>query len=285
MRKVCLARKVSFCMLFKLKMKKYLSYCWAILLFVLFSCSNEDFGENQNIILPKVLKTIYPDNPSDNFETNIVYNENKIVKVSNKFERIGYSYRDNLISSEVKYNIQNGEEVKYSETFYEYEKGSLKTVSKILNGKQMKYVYSKNDNGSVTMETYIFDTQTKIESKNPGLVVLTMENGNLINLVSNWGYDNVITCSRFQYDKYNNAFKNVLGFNLLLGQEIFGSETNISSFNNLTRYSYSPIVSGSIVFEPYACTMVYEYNKKSYPIKKTTYDYAGRIISITEYGY
>lgn len=269
----------------QMNMKKYLSYCWAIVLFVLFSCSNEEYVENQNMILPKVLKTIYPDSPSDNFETNIVYNENKIVKVSNKFERIDYSYSGNFISAEVKYNIQNGKEVKYSETFYEYENESLKTVSKILNGEQMRYVYSKNDDGSINMESYIFDTQTKKESKNPGLDVLTIDNGNLINMVSEWGYNDVITCSRFQYDKYNNAFKNVLGFNLLLGQEIFGSEINISSFNNLTRHSYSPIVSGSIVFEPYSCTMVYEYNKKSYPIKKTTYDYAGRIINITEYEY
>ncbi|MFD2941302.1 hypothetical protein [Flavobacterium notoginsengisoli] len=266
-------------------MKKHLCYCCTIIFLSLFSCTTEEYAASENRILPKVLKTIYPDNPSGNFETTIFYDENRIVKVSNKFEKIDYSYNGNFISSEVKYNIINGEEVKYSETFYEYENESLKTVSTIMNGERTRFVYSKNDDGSVNMETYIFDTETKKESKNPGLSVLTFNNGNLINLVSNWGYNDVITCSRFQYDGQHNAFKNVLGFKLLLGQNIFGSEVNISSPNNLTRHTDSPIVSGNIVFEPCANTMTYEYNKKGYPTRQTIYDYTGRIINITEYIY
>ncbi|WP_289665361.1 hypothetical protein [Flavobacterium panacagri] len=266
-------------------MKKYLSYCCTIILFVLFSCSNEEYMESQNMILPKTLKTIYPNNPSENFDVNIVYNGNKIVSTSNKLEKTAYSYNGNYIASETKYDIRNGQEIKYFETFYEYENESLKTVSKIMNGEETRSVYTKNGDDSITKEIYDFDVKTKKISDNPKQDVLTILNGNLINLVFNWGSNDVMTCSRFQYDAHYNAFKNVLGFNVLLDQEILGSELSVSSFNNLTRHSYSSIASGSIIFEPYSNSMVYEYNKKGYPTKKTTYDYADKIISIIEYVY
>lgn len=277
--------KASFCKLFILsKMKKHLLYSLSIVSFLLFSCSNEGYGYSEDIILPKTLNTIYPDHPEKKYVTNIVYKGNKIVIVSNKFQRIVYGYNDNRIGSEIKYTIENQQEIKLSETIYEYENEGLKTVLQTVNGQKTKWIYSKNADGSIVKETYSFDTENKKE-ENLGHTVLTIINGNLINLVSNWGYGDVVTCGKYEYDGNNNPFKNILGFDLLLDQEVFGLELNISSTNNLTKHNYYPITSGNIVFETYCNTMKYEYNKKGYPTKKTTYDYAGRILDIIEFVY
>jgi hypothetical protein len=266
-------------------MKKYLLYCLSIVSFLLFSCSNEGYGYSEDIILPKTLNTIYPDHTEKNYATTIVYNGNEIVTITNKDQRIVYGYNDNRIVSEIKYIIKNQHEIKYSETIYEYENEGLKTVSQTVNGQETKWIYNKNADGSIAKETYSFDAENKKEQKNLGHNVLTIINGNLINLVSDWEYGDVVTCGKYEYDGNNNPFKNVLGFDLLLDQEAFGLELNISSANNLTKHNYYPITSGNIVFEPYCNTIKYEYNQKGYPTKKTTYDYAGRKLDIVEFVY
>ncbi|HEY1193851.1 hypothetical protein, partial [Flavobacterium sp.] len=148
-------------------MKNYLLFSLSIVSFLLLSCSNEGYGYNENVVLPKILKTIYPDYPERNYTTNIEYNANKIVTVSNKFQRIEYNYNENRIVSEIEYNIENQKKIKYSETFYEYENESLKTVWQTVNEEKKRWVYSKNADGSITKETYTYDTENKKEQKNP----------------------------------------------------------------------------------------------------------------------
>lgn len=266
-------------------MKNYLLFSLSIVSFLLLSCSNEGYGYNENVVLPKILKTIYPDYPEGNYTTNIEYNANKIVTVSNKFQRIEYNYNENRIVSEIKYNIENQKKIKYSETFYEYENESLKTVWQTVNEEKKRWVYSKNADGSITKETYTYDAENEKEQKNPGLTTLTIVNRNLVNQVSNWGYCDVVTCCKCEYDGNNNPFKNILGFDLLLDQEVLGLNLNISSNNNLIKHNFFPISTGNIVFEPDCNTMKYEYNQKGYPTKKTTYDYAGRIVDIVQFFY
>jgi YD repeat-containing protein len=268
-------------------MQKKLLYCLSVFLLILNSCSTENYDSSENTILPKTLITLYPDNPERNFVTKIIYEGNKIVSISNKSGRTDYTYDGDHILSEIKYNLTDGQKVKY--TKYGYTNDSLKTVTTSLNEKETKYVYIYNDDGTISKETYDLDSNTGKESKKTEQDILTFVNGNVVKSESNWGGSgtDVLTTSRYEYDTNNNAFKNITGLNLLLDQANFGTEISFSSANNLKRHivfsSQGP--SSNIEFEPYANTMKYEYNKRGYPTKKTTYDYAERITEIVEYTY
>lgn len=258
-------------------MKQRFFYCFLGLLLMLVSCTNETYLKADNLVLPKKLKIIFPTSST----TNISYEGSKIWSISDEKSKTYYEYEGNHIAKETSYIGDAVKETKY----YDYENDLLKTVIVKSENKETKYIYNYNSDGTITKETYDLDSKTQKEVKDPGKTVYTIAEGNLMKLISDWGYRDVTTASRYEYDTKNNAFKNVLGFNLLLDQDEFGAEFNISSPNNLTRYTFFPIRSEGIVFEPYSNTFIYEYNKKGYPIKKTTFDYAERIIEIMEYSY
>lgn len=266
-------------------MKKYLLNCVLVFALSFNSCSNEESEKKENVILPKTLKTTYPNNPSENFVTTIIYDGSKIMSIRNKNEKIDYLYEGNYIGVETKYNFVNGQEVKYSETFYKYENDSLQTVTKQINDQKTKYIYTYNSDETITKETYTLDNETKKELKNSEKDVLTIDKGNLTNSVFNSGNQGIVSTSRYDYDTNNNAFKNVLGLNLLLDQAGFGTEKNISSGNNLKKYNISRNYVPDIIFEPFSFTMKYEYNENGYPTKKTIYDYTGKVTAIVEYKY
>ncbi|WP_264536462.1 hypothetical protein [Flavobacterium sp. N1736] len=263
-------------------MKKKLFYYLPLLLLVLSSCSGEDYVDNKNIVLPKTLKIIYPYNTSANFDTEIVYDANKIASISNKYRKREYVYNGTQIIKEIEYNLEYDQGK--SEKAYTYINDSLKTVTTVVHGQKTRYVYVYNIDGTVTIETYILDKETAKESKESESKVLTFNNGNLIKSVFNSTYGERSSTSRYDYDANNNAFKNVLGLDLLLDQANFGSELNLFSKNNIKKYSAFTIGSG-IVSEPYFETINYEYNKNGYPAKKTTYNYKGDITEIIEYIY
>lgn len=268
-------------------MKKKLLFCLSVFLLILNSCSKEDYDSSENTILPKTLTTIYPDYPDGNFVTKIIYDGNKIVSISNKSGRTDYTYDGDHILTEIKYNLTDGQKVKYTQ--YGYTNDSLKTVTTSLNGEETRYVYIYNNDGTIEKETYHLDNNKGKESKKTEQDILTFVNGNVVKSEFNSGGSgtDVITTSRYEYDTNNNAFKNITGLNLLLDQANFGTEISFSSANNIKRHIVFSIQapSSNIEFEPYANTMKYEYNKKGYPTKKTTYDYAERIIEIVEYTY
>ncbi|TDX14363.1 hypothetical protein EDB96_1100 [Flavobacterium sp. S87F.05.LMB.W.Kidney.N] len=266
-------------------MKKYLFFCLSVICFVLISCSDEEYMHSQNNIFPKTLHTKYPSAPSQNFLTTIVYDGSKILMISNEKEKIKYLYEGSYIVKETRYKLVNGREVEYSETSYEYENEDLKTVNVNLSGKVKKYVYSYKSDGTILKETYDFDNKTEKEFKNSENKILTFVRGNLTNSVFSWGFRDIVSTSRYDYDERNNAFKNVLGFSKLLDQINFESEQNISSSNNLKKYDVKINYVPDMIFEPCSYNMEYEYNKSGYPTKKTIYDYKGEIEEIVEYSY
>lgn len=189
-------------------MQKQLSYYLLAIIFILNSCSNEEYNYSVNTILPKTLKTIYPDYPKDNFSTDFIYDGNKIVSIRNKNEKRNYEYEGNNIVKETVYSLYKGEETKYAETNYSYKNDSLKTVTTLLNGEKIRYDYSYNNNGSINKEVYNLDNNTGKESKKSEKDLITIINGNIANSESDWGdnYD-VISTIKYEYDTNNNAFK------------------------------------------------------------------------------
>jgi len=224
------------------------------------------------------------------------YDDNKIVSISSEKSLIEFTYDGNQIVKEIQYSRYEGKETKYYEILYTYlndklETGVLTFGSQYQYGGK-KYMYSYNEDGTVKKETYDTDIKTGKQLENYSTGILTFENGNLIKSVSNWGDRPYITTCRYEYDVKNNAFKNILGLNLLLDLADFSSEFNFFSINNINTFNVvTNLVPGTdpklatIAFEPFGHTMNYEYNKKGYPTKRTMYDYKGDIKEIIEYTY
>lgn len=248
------------------------------------SCSNEENNNAANLVLPKTIT--YKDQNNKIYQTTaFTYDGNKMVSVSNKFVTIDFVYDGNRIVKETQYRDYGKSCIEKS---YSYSNDSLKTVTKLLNGKETRFLYINNGHGAIKKEVYDFDNKTGKESKSDENMVLTVLNGNIVKSEYNWGDGyNVISNSYYEYDTKNNVFKNVTGLNLLIDQFNFDDEMNLSSANNITRYKVHHIQNSksTIVFEPSGNVMKYEYNSKGYPTKKTTYDYTGNIIEIIEYTY
>ncbi len=269
-------------------MQKKLLCCLSVFFLVFNSCSNEEYYPSENTILPKTLKTIYPNSPSENYDNNFVYEGNKIVSITNKYGKKDYEYDGNHIVRETVYSFYKGEETKSNETLYVYENDRLKTVTKFAYGTATKYAYSYNNDGSVNIETYKLDSDTGKESKKSEKEVITIVNGNIIKSEYNWGDDyDVISIVKYEYDTNKNAFKNITGLNLLLDQFSLDYEPSLSSNNNMKRYYVNNIQgpTSNIVFEIHSFKMEYEYNKKGYPTRKVIYDYTEEIKQVNEFVY
>jgi hypothetical protein len=274
---------------------KLLYYLIASIALIFASCTNDDNSDNNSLILPKTITYRHQDNTIYQTAT-FTYDGNKIVSISSEKSLIEFTYDGNQIVKEIQYSRYEGKETKYYEILYTYLNDKLETGVLTFgsqyqyNGK--KYMYSYNEDGTVKKETYDTDIETGKQSENYSTDILTFENGNLIKSVSNWEDRPYITTCRYEYDVKNNAFKNILGLNLLLDLADFSSEFNFFSLNNInTFHVVTNLVPGTdpklatIAFEPFGNTMNYEYNKKGYPTKRTTYDYKGDIKEIIEYTY
>lgn len=267
--------------------KKLLCLLSAILL-VFTSCSNDENADYASLILPKTIT--YKDGNNKIYQTaTFDYNDNKIVSFSNGNVYIDFTYEGNKIVKEIRY-ANYGESC--IEKLYNYSNGSLKTVMKSVNGKESKYVYINNGDRTIKKEIYKIDKEGK-QSESYSIDMLTFEKGNIIKSVLHWAEGAYIDTYHYDYDTKKNAFKNILGLNLLLDQADFGSQLNFSSANNIKKYSIStsrnpeilPDPYEGIIFDPYAENSNYEYNKEGYPLKKTTFDYKGNITDIIEYTY
>ncbi|MDQ6527637.1 hypothetical protein [Flavobacterium sp. LHD-85] len=269
-------------------MQKKLLFCLSVIFLVFNSCSNEEYYPSENTILPKTIKTIYPTYPEENYDANFIYDGNKIVSIRNKNGKRNYEYDGNHIVRETVYSFYKGEETKSSETLFTYENNKLKTAAKFAYGIAAKYTYSYNNDGSITKEMCDLDIDTGKETKRTEKDVITIIDGNIVKSEYNWGegYD-VISIVKYEYDTNKNAFKNIMGLNLLLDQFSLDYETGLSSNNNMKGYYVRNIQGSSsgIIFEPQWFKMEYEYNKKGYPTKKITYDYAERIKEVIEFVY
>ncbi|MHC0442981.1 hypothetical protein [Flavobacterium sp. 3-210] len=266
-------------------MKKVLLFYLFCVFFVLLSCSNDEYKNEENMILPKTLTAKY--SKSSNVDvTNFVYDGNKIITATRKFTRSEYFYDGDKIVKEIKYSSELGKEEKISETKFTYENDKLIVVHTTEYGTQYKYLYNYKKDGTIVKETYEVSRVTGKEVKNAGNEVLLFSNGNLVKKTSNSEADSLIytrTCV-YNYDSSENPFKNVLGFDLLLGQISFDLEGNLSANNNLKNMEiYSSDQFGNTHNE-YINSFKYEYNSKGYPIKKTSYGMEG-MNAIIEYKY
>ncbi len=265
-----------------LSMKKVLLFC---VFFVLLSCSNDEYKNEENIILPKTLSVKYSGS-SHVDATNFVYKGNKIMTATRKFTRSEYLYDGDKIVKETKCNSESGKEVKISETTFIYENDKLIVAYKDGYGTQYKYLYNYKEDGTIFKEEYEVSSASGKELKTGRNEILEFINGNLVKRTSNYKVDSFTfsTTCVYNYDKNNNAFKNVLGFDLLLDQIGFDLEGNLSANNNLKNMEiYSSDQFGNTHCD-YINSFEYEYNSKGYPIKKMAYG-TGGMNEIIEYTY
>jgi len=263
-------------------MKKSLFYYLPLLLLLLNSCSNDENSDNTTLVLPK--KITCKDQNNKIYQTTVfTYDGNKIVNVSNEFVSIDFVYDGNRIVKEIQ-SRDNGRI--YIEKLYSYQNDKLHNLSYPHRGCEYIYTY---DNNTITRQIHEGDNKIRLDEDTEDIFIGV--NGNIVESKYNWenGYD-VISSSHYEYDTKNNVFKNVAGLNLLIDEVNtldFYDEIHLSSANNITRYKVDYIQGpkSTIVFEPSEYVMKYEYNSKGYPIKKTTYGYAGKIIETREYTY
>lgn len=253
-------------------MKKIL-YLFSVSLLLFTSCSSndDDSSDTTTYILPKVVKYSYP-NPDGNQTVIFVYNGNKIVSMDNTNTRIEYTYDGNVISKESVYNYVLGHGlIENYEITYTYADNKLATATIDgfwgHGGYKSKKVYTYNSDGTVTEDWYAIDLTTGAEKLlSEWQQIITLVNGNVVKSVHSNG-SSVTTTKEYVYDSKNNPFKNILGFNLLLGAGNSVSFFGWNSMNNVTRFTSASLGS------PYVSNIDYIYNSDNYPIKATTYPY------------
>lgn len=252
---------------------------FGVLALTLTSCSKDDDNTNgNNIFLPKTIQRTDEAFPVENKISTIVYDGNKIVSITNQFTKIEFTYTGNLITKKIDYNVSGVQPTKNSETSYAYANGKLQTVSSSITGiGSNKTEYTYNSDGTIKKETYI--TTSGVEVKLSNSELFTVVNGNLTKIVSS-GPNTTIT-DVYNYDTKNNVFKNVLGFSLLLDQQITHSlgQDIYSSVNNIEKSTET------INSNPIDYTAKYDYNAKGYPIKKTSYNQDGTVKEVFDYTY
>ncbi|MEZ0128744.1 hypothetical protein AB9T88_02685 [Flavobacterium sp. LBUM151] len=266
---------------------KLLYFLIASIVFIFASCTNDENSHDTILMLPKTI-TSKDGNNNIYQTTTFTYDENKIISISSENGLIEFEYNGNQIVKEIQYTKYKGEETKYYEIRYTYSNDKLETCVLTFGSQYQydgkKYIYSYNEDGTVTKATYKTDKKTGKQLENYS--TLKFENGNLIKTILNAENGQCLSTSQYDYDANKNAFKNILGLNLLLDQADFGSELNFSSANNINKYHLlsNPEI-GIIPCEPIFDTMDYEYNQQGYPIKQIRYDYKGDVKEIIEYTY
>ncbi|MEO8254694.1 MAG: hypothetical protein ABI554_09965 [Flavobacterium sp.] len=183
----------------------------------------------------------------------ITYNGNKIVSQNNTDGFIiNYTYTGDFIT---KIEAFDDEQKPYFTHEYTYVNGKIDTsiyYSYSDDSSTTEFKYTHNADGTVSYD--IVYTETSVGLPYVANGKYTFSNGNLIEAVysSNDGRKNVVT---YKYDKNNNVFKNVVGFNLLL-------DNKTCSVNNVVTMTQKlPDIN------PITTTFVYKYDSKNFPIE------------------
>jgi hypothetical protein len=253
-------------------MKKVFCLLSVIFLVCTSCCNDNDDSSNlaDSILVKKVLVT----SGDKVIEQKIIYDGYKIVSIIwNGGFRENFTYTGNLITKiedvdssgavlgGTEYNYNNGKI--YSSLSYKFF-----FVHEYLS--LVKFVH--NEDGTVSYQHYKVNSRTgEEEGKDSFSGKYFFKDGNRIKGES---YHNSVfeRSTSYEYDtKYNN-FKNVLGYNLLLGY--------MPSINNVVRsksIQKSGIVSEQVNF--------YVYNRQGYPTKKIVGVVDGVPFSVVKYGY
>lgn len=250
------------------------------------SCSNDDNSNNvNNVVLPKTIQLTNDKEPVQNMTSTFTYQGNKIVDISSPKAKSEFTYTGNQITKKVDYYMSKGQLEKIVETSYVYANGKLQSVNGISYGTAFRQVYTYNIDGTITKEAYTTDQNTGVESKSRESWLLTIVNGNLTKLVTISG--SFIGTHVYDYDAKNTAFKNILGFNLLLDQAITPSlgQKNYSSVNNIGKDTQSVVIDSQPFTNTIDYNAKYDYNTNGYPVKQTSYNQDGTVKEVFDYTY
>lgn len=260
-----------------INMKKIL-YFFGALAFALTSCSDEENSENpilpENYILPK--KSVYTEG-KDKFETVFVYDGNKIVSATSLTSKTVYTYTGDYITK--REDFSDGKIISKEE--YIYDDGKLGRIiyTNVSEGvTSVNSVFYSYDGNTIAYTYYHNDNDGNPIRGNEG--VLTYSGGNLVKKRELGKTLSAVSEVTYEYDTKNNPYKNILGYNLLIGS------TNL--VNNITK-STSYLVYVDPVFGEMKNTFVfsytYEYNDKGYPTKKVQSNSSNDIKFPTEFTY
>ncbi|OXA83394.1 hypothetical protein [Flavobacterium hercynium] len=272
-------------------------YFFTALLIILTSCSSDtDSVVEEPIVIEKpvvsepipepvvptdntVHRTIAQFYPSQTKIDNYTFEGNKVLSRKNDETETIYIYEGNrIVKQEGIRKDQFGLKSKKNEYQFIYEDGKLKTRTILEwsaeNADQqpsimMRTTYTHTSDNLVAYIDYIINLDTKKEAK-LGEGFLRYKDGNVIEnedialYITSKGGDFVEDPSRsvktivtYEYDKKNNPAKNILGYDLFLGQ------INDYGQNNILKKTVKRVGSDDINIE----TRDYIYNDKGYPVK------------------
>lgn len=243
-----------------------------IILAVLTSCSSD--SNEENLKEPVLIKEIEVSINGKNLTQKFFYDENRIKTMifPDGFQQ-HYTYTGDVITKIEEFDVQgNLSEIRK----YTYDNGKIFSVLKIVYQSIAPYYdsltkYVHNADGTVTYQKYklhFITGEVLQEEGTPGKIYF--KDGNIIK--SDWSSDYSIV---YEYDNKNNAYKNILGYNLLLDLE--------PTINNSTK-SISTSKWGGVIQSSESINL-YEYNSKGYPIKKQVSVENGKPFSILKFHY
>lgn len=234
-----------------------------IISLILPSCSNDENNSvKEELFLPKSISYTYQNHPEENYKSVMIYNENKIVSMNNGAVITRYTYDGNLITKLQRFSIDSqGKESKVRDVTYSYANGKLVKKIMVSNFSEehpagnfsVTTTYNHNTDGTISSIVYM-PNSTDIDYTG----ILTYQDKNLIKsvltVISDPSYGTEIDV--YEYDIKNNPLKNILGFDLLLGEISFFGSNNVLKLTRTTKQS------SEILYQP-----VYLYDQNSYPTK------------------
>lgn len=233
---------------------KKLIYFLCIPMLIMQGCSS-DSGNNVNVNNDLLVKKMVINDVLNNFNgsRNFTYDGNKIKKIldssnSDNRETI-YTYNNDLITSIVCNYYYTGQPQSTIVATLEYDNSQrLIKVTELRNGSNHeKYLYSYNNDGSVTCNVYIGNNLNELaETSN------TILNSN--NDIITHSYGNTI--DNYSYDTKNNPCKNILGYKKIHLYDNFtsGVYNNVINRNTNESGNFIDIIS------------IYTYNNLNYPL-------------------
>lgn len=188
-------------------MKKIL---FSILCLVLFSCSNTESEDNQNVPVG-FLKKIMISEMGDNSTEKLFYNGNKIEKIETDENRNIFIYSGDLIVEINKYDFSS---VLISKTSFQYDTNNNLISSLILNYIQnigVKSMFTNENDGTVLKKYFTGDLIS--QNSLSGFVKLYFENNEVIK--SEYTNNNTVVISNYENDSANNPMNQIIGFSKL----------------------------------------------------------------------
>ncbi|OXA93976.1 hypothetical protein [Flavobacterium hercynium] len=246
---------------------KVILCCLSVLLLFLSSCSNDDNSSNAKTVLAKNI--VSKENGKERTRV-FTYDGNKINTVTFSDGLVfKYTYTGDFITKREDYAEKDGKLNSSSELTYENGKLSKKIEREV--GSKFYHVnrYIYNIDGTISLEQSYVDSETGIETYDSS-EKYTYVNGNLVKVER--FFSGSYNESIIEYDTKNSPFKNIIGFNLIVGDETTCS-------NNVIKVTRLPTEGAKTYLEKYT----YKYDKNNYPIEQViTYQLGDYIFSETK---